>query len=166
VAIGVGTVMTVEDVTRACDEGASFIVSPIVDPDVIGAALDLGLAPVPGAFTPTEAVMASRLGAPAIKLFPADALGPAFVAGVRAPLPDLKFVPTGGVTLDLAREFARAGAWAVGVGSPLLSAFGAGDGDRDSDGDRNALTARAAEFVRAMRPHLSSTYPTRPAASA
>lgn len=143
-AIGAGTVMTVEEVSRVREMGGAFIVSPIVDRAVIAAAIDAALVSLPGAYTPTEAVMASRAGATAIKLFPADALGPAFLAGLRAPLPDLKFVPTGGVTLEQASAWARAGAWAIGVGQPLFSAFASGGPD--------ALRHRAAAFVAAMRP--------------
>ena len=142
--IGAGTVMTADDVADVYARGAAFVVSPIVDPAVIGAALELDVMPLPGAYTPTEAVYATRLGAPAVKLFPADALGPAFVKAIRAPLPHLKLVPTGGVTLDLASAFARAGAWAIGVGTPLVGPAG--------ELDMDAVAARARAFVRAMRP--------------
>lgn len=138
--IGAGTVLSADDVRDAAAAGASFMVSPVVDADGIRAALARGLVPVPGAYTPTEALLATRLGAPAVKLFPADTLGPAFVRGLLAPLPFLKLIPTGGVTLDRAASFAAAGAWAVGVGTPLVGPPVPGD-----------LAARAAGFVRAMR---------------
>lgn len=141
-AIGAGTVLTVQDVNEVFRRGASFIVSPIVEPRVIAAALECGMMPVPGAFTPTEVITAVRLGAPAVKLFPADALGPAFVRGLLTPLRDVKVVPTGGVTLQAARAYAQAGAWAVGVGGPLLA----------GPLDFASLSARAAQFVAAMRP--------------
>jgi 2-dehydro-3-deoxyphosphogluconate aldolase / (4S)-4-hydroxy-2-oxoglutarate aldolase len=140
-AIGAGTVLDRRDVERLADLGVTFIVSPILDAAVIDASLAAGVMPLPGVYTPTEAVSATRVGAPAVKLFPADSVGPAFVRALLAPLPALKVVPTGGVTLDLAREFAAAGAWAVGVGGPLV---GAGPGP--------SLDARARAFVRAMRP--------------
>ncbi len=143
VVVGAGTVLTVEQAREVRDSGAAFLVSPVVDPEVIAAALDLGLAPIPGAFTPTEVRAALRAGAPAVKLFPADSLGPRFVKGLLAPMPGVRLVPTGGVTLELARAFAAAGAWAVGVGSPLLG---------DLAADRDALVARARAFVGAMRP--------------
>ena len=139
--IGAGTVLSADDVRNAAAAGASFMVSPVVDADAIRTALERGLVPVPGAYTPTEALLATRLGAPAVKLFPADTLGPAFVRGLLAPLPFLKLIPTGGVTLDRAAAFAEAGAWAVGVGTPLV-------GPPVVPGD---LAARAAGFVRAMR---------------
>ncbi len=141
--IGAGTVMTADEVERVHARGAAFIVSPILDREVIAAARDLQLMSLPGAFTPTEIVLATRLGAPAVKLFPADTLGPAFVKGILAPLPTLRLVPTGGVTLDLARQFARAGAWAVGVGTPLIG--------RPDDMDVDAVATRARGFVGAMR---------------
>ena len=140
--IGAGTVMTQEDVEQAAKRGASFIVAPTVDEAVIKSALDLALTPVPGAATPTEIIRAVRLGAPAVKLFPAETLGPDFVRAVLAPFPALQLIPTGGVTLPRAETFRAAGAWAVGVGSPLVSA--------PFDGD--SLASRAAAFVRAMRP--------------
>lgn len=142
--IGAGTVLTREEVVRAADLGVEFIVSPILDAAVIEASLEASLLPLPGIYTPTEAVVATRLGAPAVKLFPADGAGPAFVRAVLAPLPALKIVPTGGVTLDLARGFAAAGAWAVGVGGPLVG------------GDAATLDARARAFVQAMRPEARS----------
>jgi 2-dehydro-3-deoxyphosphogluconate aldolase / (4S)-4-hydroxy-2-oxoglutarate aldolase len=141
-AIGAGTVLTPEDVRRVHEAGARFIVSPVVDVEVVAAARSLGLVVIPGAFTPTEALAAVRAGAPAVKLFPADTLGPGYVRSLLAPLPDLRLVPTGGVTLALAREFAAAGAWAVGVGTPLV-----GKDPARIDG----LTERAREFVTAMR---------------
>jgi 2-dehydro-3-deoxyphosphogluconate aldolase / (4S)-4-hydroxy-2-oxoglutarate aldolase len=87
-------------------------------------------------------VQAVRLGAAAVKLFPAETLGPGFVRAILAPMPDLKLIPTGGVTISRAEGFAAAGAWAVGVGSPLVS----------SPLDAGTLADRAAGFVRAMRP--------------
>lgn len=150
VALGAGTVMTCDQVHAVRDRGVSFIVAPIVDPDVLACAHELGLASLPGAYTPTEAVTAARLGATAIKLFPAETLGPAFVRGLLAPLPALKLVPTGGVTLERARAFAAAGAWAVGVGSPLIASLA-------DLNDPGALRARARAFVDAMRPSTSAS---------
>jgi 2-dehydro-3-deoxyphosphogluconate aldolase / (4S)-4-hydroxy-2-oxoglutarate aldolase len=144
-AIGAGTVMHRDDVQEVFRRGATFVVAPIVDEAVIAAALDLSMLPLPGAFTPTEVVRAVRLGARAVKLFPADALGPAFVRAVLAPFPSLELVPTGGVTLSRAADFAAAGAWAVGVGTPLVA----------EPLELASLTARAAQFVRTMRPGAS-----------
>ncbi len=140
--IGAGTVMTGAEVEQVAKRGGSFVVSPTVDEAVIQRALDLELTPVPGAATPTEIIHAVRLGAPAVKLFPAETLGPDFVRAVLAPFPALQLIPTGGVTLPRAETFRAAGAWAVGVGSPLVSA----------PLDAATLASRAAAFVRAMRP--------------
>ena len=102
---------------------------------------------IPGAFTPTEILRAHGVGAQAVKLFPADSLGPRFVRAFRAPVPDLALVPTGGVTLELAKEFREAGAWAVGLGSPLV-----GGGADAADDWRDALARRARAFAAVMRP--------------
>lgn len=142
VSIGAGTVMTAADVAEAAKRGAGFIVAPVVDGEVIRAALDLGITPIPGAATPTEIVQALKAGAPAVKLFPAETLGPDFIRAVRAPFPAVRLVPTGGVTLSRAEQFSAAGAWAVGVGTPLISA----------PPELDSLSSRAAAFVRAMRP--------------
>ena len=140
--IGAGTVLTQDDVRQSRESGAAFIVSPVVDAAVITAALQHDMTPIPGACTPTEALTASRLGAPAVKLFPGGALGPRFVKALLVALPHLRLVPTGGVTLELAGQFAEAGAWAVGVGSPLVS----------TPIDPDQLERRARAFVGAMRP--------------
>ncbi len=121
IAIGAGTVLTVDDVARAEAAGARFIVSPNRDVRVIGETKRLGLVSLPGCFTPSEIVEALDAGADAIKIFPAITLGPAYVKAVRAPLGNIRLVPTGGVTPEKAREYFTAGAWAVGVGSELLN---------------------------------------------
>jgi 2-dehydro-3-deoxyphosphogluconate aldolase/(4S)-4-hydroxy-2-oxoglutarate aldolase len=137
VEVGVGTVLTAADVDRSVDAGARFVVSPSVEPDVIGAALRHGIASYPGAFTPTEITAAWKAGASAVKLFPAGPLGPGYLKAVRAPLPDIPVVPTGGVDVDAVGDWLDAGAVAVGMGSPLI-------GDAlTADGDLGALAARA-----------------------
>lgn len=142
---GFGTVTTREQLAIAIDEDAAFIVAPNTDPDLIARAVEQGLLIMPGAFTPSEIVTASRAGAQAVKLFPADVLGERFVRGVRGPLPDVRLVPTGGVTVELARAFNAAGAWAVGVGGPLV-------GNPTSRVDVTAVAANARAFINAMRP--------------
>jgi 2-dehydro-3-deoxyphosphogluconate aldolase/(4S)-4-hydroxy-2-oxoglutarate aldolase len=144
---GVGTVRTREDLARAIDWGAAFVVSPHLDEDIVATAVGSGLMAIPGAFTPTEILRAHAAGAQAIKLFPADSLGPRFVRAFRAPVPNLALVPTGGVTLELAKEFREAGAWAVGLGSPLV-----GSGPDTADGWQEALALRARAFAYVMRP--------------
>lgn len=144
-AIGAGTVLTVEQVRRAADAGAAFIVSPNRNTAVIAAAVSLGLVAIPGCQTPSEIVEAIDAGAQAVKLFPAQALGPAFVHAVRAPLGDVRLVPTGGVTPELARAYRDAGAWALGAGSELLGR------DLAQGIDTAALAARARAFAEAAR---------------
>ncbi|MFF7994266.1 bifunctional 4-hydroxy-2-oxoglutarate aldolase/2-dehydro-3-deoxy-phosphogluconate aldolase [Kitasatospora xanthocidica] len=142
--IGVGTVLRTAEVRRAADAGARFVVSPNLHPPVVETARELGLGALPGVFTPTEALAAMDAGATAAKLFPAVALGPGYVAALRAPLPDLPLVATGGVALADVRPWLAAGALAVAVGSPLL-------GDALDGGDLGALRRRAATFVAAAR---------------
>lgn len=120
IAVGAGTVLTVGEVVRAAGAGARFIVSPNRDTRVIAETRRLNLVSLPGCFTPSEIVEALDAGADAVKIFPADTLGPAYIRAVRAPLGDVRLIPTGGVTPEKAREYFDAGAWAVGVGSELL----------------------------------------------
>jgi len=120
--LGAGTVLDPETARAVVDAGARFVVSPIFNPAVIDAAHAAGAAAAPGCFSPTEILAAHHAGADIVKVFPATALGPTFIKDVRAPLPQVKLMPTGGVTLDNAGEWITAGAVAVGVGSALLDA--------------------------------------------
>jgi 2-dehydro-3-deoxyphosphogluconate aldolase/(4S)-4-hydroxy-2-oxoglutarate aldolase len=143
VEVGVGTVLTAQDVDRAVDAGATFVVSPSVEPEVIAAALRRRVASYPGAFTPTEIAAAWKAGASAVKLFPAGQLGPGYLKDVRAPLPDVPVVPTGGVDIESVGAWLAAGAVAVGMGGPLV-------GDALApDGDLRALAERAAAAIAA-----------------
>jgi 2-dehydro-3-deoxyphosphogluconate aldolase / (4S)-4-hydroxy-2-oxoglutarate aldolase len=116
-AVGVGTVLDPRAVGAAADAGAQFVVSPNVDVDVISACVDAGIAALPGAATPTEAVQAWRAGASLVKLFPAAIGGPAALRAMREPLPMIPFVAVGGVDGSNARAYLDAGAVAVGIGS-------------------------------------------------
>lgn len=118
--IGVGSVLDAETARRAVEAGARYVVSPIFKPAIIREAHRLGVPAFPGAFTPTEIQSATEAGADAVKVFPADIVGMAFFKAVLAPMPHLKLMPTGGVSLTNAGDWVRAGAWAVGVGSALL----------------------------------------------
>ena len=109
-----------EEVERAADAGASFIVSPNLNAKVIEVTKRLGLISSPGCFTPSEIVEAMGAGADAVKLFPAQCLGPDFIKAMRGPLPNVRLIPTGGVTPEAARGYIAAGAWALGVGSELI----------------------------------------------
>lgn len=140
IAIGAGTVLKPEEVERAAGNGARFIVSPNRDTRVIAETKRLGMVSLPGCFTPSEIVEAVDTGADAIKIFPVDTLGPAYIRAVRAPLGDVRLVPTGGVTPEKAREYFAAGAWAVGVGSELLRR------DLWSGADLEPLRQRAVQY--------------------
>lgn len=129
VVVGAGTVLTVEDVDRCGDAGAQFIVSPGYDAAVIERTHESGMISLPGAMTPTEILEAWRCGADAVKVFPARSLGPRYIADIRAPLPHIPLIPTGGVDAHNAAEYLRAGAVAVAVGGNLVSASAVAAGD-------------------------------------
>jgi 2-dehydro-3-deoxyphosphogluconate aldolase/(4S)-4-hydroxy-2-oxoglutarate aldolase len=120
--LGAGTVLDAETVARVVDAGAQFVVSPVLRRQVLAACHARGVAAMPGCFTPTEILDAWDAGADVVKVFPATALGPGFFKDVRAPLPQVKLMPTGGVTVENAGDWIRAGAVAVGVGTALLDA--------------------------------------------
>ncbi len=129
VLIGAGTVYDPVTAAKVIDAGAQFVVSPVFDPDTIRACHERDVPVMPGCFTPTEMLGAWRLGADVIKVFPATRLGPGFLKDVLAPLPELKLMPTGGVTPENAGDWIRAGAVAVAIGSALVNAQAAAAGD-------------------------------------
>jgi 2-dehydro-3-deoxyphosphogluconate aldolase/(4S)-4-hydroxy-2-oxoglutarate aldolase len=118
--IGAGTVCTMDELKLALDAGASFIVSPIINEQVIGFCVSQNIPIFPGAFTPSEIYKASQLGATAVKIFPATALGPQYVKDILAPLNTLKLLPTGGVSIDNIKAYFKAGAYGVGMGGSLF----------------------------------------------
>lgn len=118
--IGAGTVCDMEDLTNALDAGASFIVMPIFDEEVVKYCNERNIPVFPGAFTPSEIYRAAKAGATAVKVFPATKLGPEYIKDVLAPLSHVKLLPTGGVSLANIAEFFRAGAIGVGMGSTLF----------------------------------------------
>lgn len=134
--IGVGTVRTPRQADEAAEAGAQFAVTPGIDDAVAERVLAREMAYFPGAFTATEVMRAHALGATAVKIFPASLAGPGYVRELRAPLDDVELLPTGGISPDTAGDFLRAGACAVGVGSPLL-------GDALDTGDLDGLRSRA-----------------------
>jgi 2-dehydro-3-deoxyphosphogluconate aldolase/(4S)-4-hydroxy-2-oxoglutarate aldolase len=129
--LGAGTVLDAETVHRVVDAGAQFVVSPVFRRDVVQACQDRDIPVMPGCFTPTEILDAWDAGADIIKVFPATALGPGYLKDLRGPLPHIKLMPTGGVTLDNAGDWIRAGAVAVGVGTSLLDAAAIAAGNYD-----------------------------------
>src|SRR6266571_5881051 len=120
--VGAGTVLTSDEARTAVKRGARFLVSPVMDPQVISTGLSEGVAVIPGCHTPTEMLAAHRAGAPLQKLFPAPGIGPAYVRACLGPLPFLRIVPTHGVDATNARAWLDAGAHAVGFTQSLFDA--------------------------------------------
>jgi 2-dehydro-3-deoxyphosphogluconate aldolase/(4S)-4-hydroxy-2-oxoglutarate aldolase len=144
--LGVGTVRSAADAERALDVGATYLVAPDFRPEMVAFAVERGIPVVPGALTPTEVAAAWAAGATAVKVFPVSAVGgPGYVKAIRAPLPEVPLVPTGGVGVDDVGAYLAAGAVAVGIGSPLLGDAG------DPDGDLAGLADRARRAVAATR---------------
>ena len=118
--IGVGSVLDSETARMAILAGAKFVVGPILKKDVIEICRRYSITCIPGAFTPTEILTAWEAGADVVKVFPATKLGPSFFKDVLGPLPQVKLTPTGGVNLENAGEFIKAGAFFVGVGGAMV----------------------------------------------
>jgi 2-dehydro-3-deoxyphosphogluconate aldolase/(4S)-4-hydroxy-2-oxoglutarate aldolase len=142
--IGVGTVLNATVCAAALAAGAEFVVSPILRPEIVDATHAVDRLVLLGAYTPTEAQMAYEAGADFVKIFPADGLGPNYIKALRAPLPHLRVVPTGGIDLSNIAAFMRAGSAAVGVGSSLISPRIL------EEANWAELTAKAKHFVAAV----------------
>jgi 2-dehydro-3-deoxyphosphogluconate aldolase / (4S)-4-hydroxy-2-oxoglutarate aldolase len=120
--LGSGTVTTADQAAATIEAGAEFVVSPSLHPEVIAKTRALGKLSIPGALTPTEVITAWNAGADYVKVFPCSAVGGAsYLKSLLAPFPHLKLIPTGGVTLQTAESFLRAGARALGVGGDLVN---------------------------------------------
>ena len=145
VLIGAGTLMESAECEEAIAAGAEFAVSPVFRPALVPICHASGVPVLLGAFTPTEAQVVHESGADFVKLFPAEVLGLKFIKGLRAPLPHLRLVPTGGVDATNAGEFRRAGCVAVGVGGSLIKP------ELLKARDWSALTALAAALVASWR---------------
>ena len=133
--IGVGTILTEDDARQAIDCGAHYLVTPTMDVPVVRLAVERQIAIFPGGFTPTELGAGWYAGATAVKIFPAQTVGAAYLKHLRGPFPDLEAIPSGGVDLNAAGEWLDAGAVAVSIGGPLL-------GDALKGGDLAALRDR------------------------
>lgn len=129
--LGAGTVLDAETARQTILAGATFIVAPTLDLATIEMCHRYDVAAMPGAFTPTEILTAWQGGADIVKVFPATSLGPGFFKDVRAPLPQVRLMPTGGVSLTNAGEWIKAGAVAVGVGTALLDTAAIAEGRFD-----------------------------------
>lgn len=137
VVLGTGTVLTAGDVDGSAEAGAEFLVSPITAPALMQRAADRGLPYFPGAVTPTEIMAAWQGGACAVKISPAGPIGGvAYIKAVRAPMPDIPLMPTGGIGVDEVADYLAAGAVAVGIGGPLQGDAAEPGGDLAALGDR------------------------------
>jgi 2-dehydro-3-deoxyphosphogluconate aldolase/(4S)-4-hydroxy-2-oxoglutarate aldolase len=154
VLVGAGTVTSADQARAAIDAGARFIVSPGFDASIVEAAHAAGVPAMPGVLTPSEIMAATRAGADWVKIFPCSALGGAkYLRSLRGPFPQLRAMPTGGVTLATAAEYIAAGAVALGVGSELV------DNAELAAGEYARLRERALAFVTIVRGARSETPP-------
>lgn len=136
VEIGIGTIVNTEQVQRAIDAGANYLVTPIMNLDVVALAVANDVPVFPGGLTPTELYSGWAAGATAVKIFPAETVGPQFGGHLRGPFPELQFVPSGGISLEHVSAWLQAGATAVSLGGPLV-------GDALKGGSLDALAGRA-----------------------
>jgi 2-dehydro-3-deoxyphosphogluconate aldolase / (4S)-4-hydroxy-2-oxoglutarate aldolase len=144
--VGAGTVLDPETARACIRSGAQFVVSPALNLETIECCRQLGVTVMPGALTPTEVVQAWAAGADFVKVFPAGAVGgPSYLKALKAPLPQIELVPTGGVSLKTAADFIRAGASALGVGADLV------DLGAIREGQASVITERAKQFVEIVR---------------
>jgi len=143
--LGMGSVRSLEEAKLVIDSGAQFIVTPIMQPEVIRRCVDSEVPIACGAYTPTEIAMAWDSGADLVKVFPVRGLGPSYIKDILAPMPHLKLMPTGGIDSKNAGEYLVAGAQAVGVGGTLCSPALIEQGDWDS------IRRAAVEVVQACR---------------
>ena len=144
--VGAGTVLDGETARACILAGARFVVSPSLNVETIEVCRRYGIAVMPGALTPTEVVQAWSAGADFVKVFPAGAVGGAsYIKSLKAPLPQIELIPTGGVSLKTAADFIKAGASALGVGADLV------DVKAIREGQQHVITERALEFVKIVR---------------
>ena len=144
--LGSGTVTDATQAAATIDAGAEFVVSPSLHLDVIAKTRELGRVSIPGALTPTEVIAAWRAGADYVKVFPCSAMGGAsYLKSLLAPFPEVKLIPTGGVTLQTAPDFLKAGARALGVGTDLVNATAIAEGKPE------LVTNMARAYLEAIR---------------
>ena len=142
--LGAGTILDPETARLAILAGARYIVSPVFNPAIVALCHRYDVATMPGCLSPTEILAAWEAGADIVKIFPATAVGPGYFKDIHGPLPQVRLMPTGGVTLENAAEWIKAGAVAIGVGTALIERKAV------EAGDFAAVTARAARFVEAV----------------
>jgi 2-dehydro-3-deoxyphosphogluconate aldolase / (4S)-4-hydroxy-2-oxoglutarate aldolase len=145
VLLGAGTVLDPETARIALLAGAQFIVAPCVSLPTIELCKRYGVLVMPGALTPTEIVAAWQAGGDIVKVFPSEITGPAYLKAVRAPLPQIRLMPTGGVNLQTAADFLKAGACALGIGGSLVSA------DAIQNRDWKGIESLSRQYVEIVR---------------
>jgi len=145
VLLGAGTVLDPQTARSALLAGARFIVAPTVNLRTIELCKRYTALVMPGAFTPTEILTAWEAGADVVKVFPSEITGPAYLKAVRAPLPQVRLMPTGGVNLQTAAEFLNAGACALGIGGSLVSA------EAIKNRDWSGIESLAKQYVQIVR---------------
>lgn len=143
--LGVGTVLDPETARLAILAGAQFVVSPVLNYEIIEICRRYSIACIPGAFTPTEILNAWQAGADVVKVFPATKLGPQYFKDLKGPLPQVKLTPTGGINLANVGDFIKAGAEFVGVGSALVDKLLIKEKNWDE------LSHRASAFIAAVK---------------
>jgi 2-dehydro-3-deoxyphosphogluconate aldolase / (4S)-4-hydroxy-2-oxoglutarate aldolase len=153
VLVGAGTLVTHAQVSEAAEAGASYLVSPGLDDEVVASMRATGLPAMAGVLTPTEVMRGVRLGVDVMKLFPGSLGGPSYLRSLRGPFPDVPFMPTGGVSADNVGDWLAAGAIAVGAGSELASA-----GDISS-GDFAGIREKGRRFLTAIREERADAAP-------
>lgn len=152
VVLGAGTVLDPETARACILAGARFVVSPALNLDTIAMCRRYSVAVVPGALTPTEVVTAWTAGADVVKVFPCGALGGAsYIKSLKAPLPHVDLIPTGGVSVKTAADFIRAGSMALGVGADLV------DTKAVAEGNAKLVTEKAREYVRIVQEARSAS---------
>jgi 2-dehydro-3-deoxyphosphogluconate aldolase/(4S)-4-hydroxy-2-oxoglutarate aldolase len=144
VYLGAGTVTTVEQAKMAIEAGAQYMVSPAFDAEVVTYALGQGRAFFPGVLTPSEILAAKKVGVEVFKIFPASRMGAAYLKDLRGPFPGLQMLPTGGIDVNNAADYIKAGAIALGVGGKLV------DRTAIKAGNWSALTETAKELIRVV----------------
>lgn len=142
--VGAGTVITNEQLQMAIDAGAKYIITPNINPELIGKVKAAGLCSFPGAFTPSEIVIAHQAGADAVKVFPAGSLGPSYIRAIKAPLSHIPLMAVGGVNENNIADFIKAGCCGAGVGGNLVNK------EWIANGEWNKITSLAKEFRKAV----------------
>jgi 2-dehydro-3-deoxyphosphogluconate aldolase/(4S)-4-hydroxy-2-oxoglutarate aldolase len=146
VLVGAGTVLDAETARICILSGAQFVISPAFNPETVLLCKRYGVVVMPGALTPTEVVQAWTAGADFVKVFPAGALGGAsYIKSLKAPLPQIELIPTGGVSLKTAADFIKAGAGALGIGADLV------DLEALCNGQDDLITERARRYVEIVK---------------